>query len=223
LFRYFRLFRILSSDLAKNRPRLNVKLRVKDRQDRMVKISKFLSLVLRHQPEKIGLKLDQAGWVSVGELLEACQNHGFPLTKNELDAVVAGSDKQRFSFSGDGLQIRANQGHSVNVDLGYRPAEPPEELYHGTVERFLKSILDSGLSKGKRHHVHLSADLATARKVGARRGAPVILRVMSGRMQRDGLLFFRSENGVWLTDKVPTEYLEVISLQEQMKFAEEER
>jgi putative RNA 2'-phosphotransferase len=179
-------------------------------QDRMVKISKFLSLVLRHHPDKIGLKLDPAGWISVEELLEACRNHGFPMTKNELEGVVAGSDKQRFSFSDDRLQIRANQGHSINVDLGYQPTAPPEELYHGTVERFLRSILDSGLSKGKRHHVHLSADLETAQKVGARRGVPVILRVMSGRMHRDGYLFFRSENGVWLTDKVPPEYLEVI-------------
>jgi putative RNA 2'-phosphotransferase len=184
---------------------------IKDMQDRMVKVSKFLSLVLRHQPDRIGLKLDPAGWVSVEELLEACQSHGFPLTKSELGAVVAGSDKQRFSFSDDRLQIRANQGHSVNVDLGYQPTAPPEELYHGTVERFLISILDGGLSKGKRHHVHLSADLDTAQKVGARRGIPVILRVMSGRMHRDGYLFFRSDNGVWLTDKVPPEYLEVIS------------
>jgi putative RNA 2'-phosphotransferase len=184
---------------------------IKDMQDRRVKVSKFLSLVLRHQPDRIGLKLDPAGWVSVEELLEACQSHGFPLTKSELGAVVAGSDKQRFSFSDDRLQIRANQGHSVNVDLGYQPTEPPEDLYHGTVERFLISILDGGLSKGKRHHVHLSADLDTAQKVGARRGIPVILRVMSGRMHRDGYLFFRSENGVWLTDKVPPEYLEVIS------------
>jgi putative RNA 2'-phosphotransferase len=184
---------------------------IKDMQDRMVKVSKFLSLVLRHQPDRIGLKLDPAGWVSVEELLEACQSHGFALTKSELGAVVAGSDKQRFSFSDDRLQIRANQGHSVKVDLGYQPTAPPEELYHGTVERFLISILDGGLSQGKRHHVHLSADLDTAQKVGARRGIPVILRVMSGRMHRDGYLFFRSENGVWLTDKVPPEYLEVIS------------
>jgi putative RNA 2'-phosphotransferase len=182
-------------------------------QNRMVKISKFLSLVLRHQPDKIGLKLDSAGWVYVEELLEACQSHGFPLTKNELEAVVAGNDKQRFSFSYDRLQIRANQGHSVDINLGYQPIAPPEELYHGTVERFLMAILDSGLSKGKRHHVHLSADLETAQKVGARRGVPVILRVMSGRMHRDGYLFFRSENGVWLTDNVPPEYLEVISME----------
>jgi putative RNA 2'-phosphotransferase len=184
---------------------------MKDMQNRTVKISKFLSLVLRHRPDEIGLRLDPAGWVAVEELLEACRNHGFPLTKNELDAVVAGSDKRRFSFSDDRLQIRANQGHSIDVDLGYQPLAPPEELYHGTVERFLISILEGGLSKGKRHHVHLSADRETARKVGARRGMPVILRVMSGRMHRDGYLFFRSENGVWLTDKVPPKYLEVIS------------
>jgi putative RNA 2'-phosphotransferase len=184
---------------------------IKDMQNRLVRISKFLSLVLRHQPDKIGLKLDPAGWVSVEELLEACQSHEFPITINELEAVVAGSDKQRFSFSDDRLQIRANQGHSVNVDLGYQPTAPPAELYHGTVERFLMSILDGGLSKGKRHHVHLSVDLETAQKVGARRGRPVILRVMSGQMNRDGYLFFCSENGVWLTDNVPPAYLEVMS------------
>ncbi|MBO0798509.1 MAG: RNA 2'-phosphotransferase [Blastocatellia bacterium] len=180
-------------------------------QNRFVKTSKFLSLVLRHQPEKIGLKLDAAGWVQVDQLLEACRSHGFSLTKDELDAVVANNDKQRFTFSEDGLRIRANQGHSIEVELGYQPVTPPDELYHGTVERFLRSILESGLSKGKRHHVHLSANLETAQKVGARRGRPVILKVMSGQMHRDGHLFYCSQNGVWLTDKVPPQYLEVIS------------
>jgi putative RNA 2'-phosphotransferase len=180
-------------------------------QNRFVKISKFLSLILRHQPERIGLKLDPAGWISVEELLEACRNQGFTLTMDELEAVVAENDKQRFSFSDDGSRIRANQGHSVNIELGYQPITPPEVLYHGTVERFLRSILASGLSKGKRHHVHLSANIDTAQKVGSRRGPPVILKVMSGRMHRDGYPFYCSQNGVWLTDKVPPEYLEVIS------------
>ena len=180
-------------------------------QNRFVKISKFLSLVLRHQPERIGLKLDPAGWISVEELLEACNSHGFTLTIDELEAVVAGNDKQRFSFSDDELRIRANQGHSVCIELGYQPITPPEVLYHGTVERFLRSILASGLSKGKRHHVHLSANIETAQKVGSRRGPPVILKVMSGRMHRDGYPFYCSQNGVWLTDKVPSDYLEVIN------------
>jgi len=179
-------------------------------QNRFVKTSKFLSLVLRHQPEKIGLSLDQAGWVSVDELLQACRSRGIPLTKDELDDVVASNDKQRFSFSEDGSRIRANQGHSVEVELGYQPTTPPEELYHGTVERFLVSILANGLSRGKRHHVHLSANSETAQKVGARRGKPVILKVLSGRMQRDGYLFYCSRNGVWLTDSVPPQYLEII-------------
>jgi putative RNA 2'-phosphotransferase len=179
-------------------------------QNRFVKISKFLSLVLRHQPERIDLKLDPAGWISVEELLEACRSHGFTVTIDELETVVAENDKQRFSFSDDGLRIRANQGHSISIELGYQPITPPEVLYHGTIERFLKSILESGLSKGKRHHVHLSANIDTAQKVGSRRGPPVILKVMSGRMQRDGYSFYCSNNGVWLTDKVPPEYLEVI-------------
>jgi putative RNA 2'-phosphotransferase len=180
-------------------------------QDRVVKISKFLSLVLRHQPDRIGLKVDHAGWITVEELLEACRSHEFPLTLAELKEVVVGSDKQRFSFSEDGSKIRANQGHSIGVELGYQPTEPPEVLYHGTVERFLKSIFDGGLSKGKRHHVHLSARFETAQAVGARRGVPVILRVMSGPMYRDGYQFFCSENGVWLTDYVPPSYLEMMN------------
>jgi putative RNA 2'-phosphotransferase len=179
-------------------------------QNRFVKISKFLSLVLRHRPEKIGLKLDPAGWTAVDELLAACRSHGLPITRDELDAVVAENDKQRFSFSDDGIRIRANQGHSVDVDLGYQPLVPPEELYHGTVERFLSSILAAGLSRGKRHHVHLSSNIEMAHKVGSRRGQPVILKVMSGRMHRDGYSFFCSQNGVWLTDEVPPDYLEVM-------------
>jgi putative RNA 2'-phosphotransferase len=179
-------------------------------QNRFVKISKFLSLVLRHRPENIGLRLDPAGWTPVEELLAAGRSHGFPITRDELEAVVAGNDKQRFSFSDDGIRIRANQGHSVNVELGYHPIVPPEELYHGTVERFLTSILAGGLARGKRHHVHLSSNIETAHKVGSRRGQPVILKVMSGRMHRDGYLFFCSQNGVWLTEKVPPEYLDMV-------------
>jgi putative RNA 2'-phosphotransferase len=182
-------------------------------QNRFVKISKFLSLVLRHQPDRIGLKLDSAGWISVEELLDACRSHGLTLTIGELEAVVADNDKQRFSFSEDGLRIRANQGHSVSIELGYQSVTPPEILYHGTVERFLKSILANGLSKGKRHHVHLSANIEIAQSVGSRRGPPIILKVMSGRMHRDGYPFYCSQNGVWLTDKVPPEYLEVISVE----------
>lgn len=175
--------------------------------NRVVKISKFLSLVLRHKPETIGLTLDKGGWASVFELLQACERHGLPITLKELHAVVAFNDKKRFSFNDDGTLIRANQGHSVKVELGYQPQEPPEILYHGTVERFLPSILAKGLLKGQRHHVHLSPDIATATKVGVRRGQPVILSIKSGQMHRDGYTFYQSTNGVWLTDHVPVAYI----------------
>ena len=172
-----------------------------------VRTSKFLSLVLRHRPELIGISLDPAGWVSVNELLRACRAHGRAITPDELRDLVATSDKQRFAFSEDGERIRANQGHSVAVELGYSPAAPPDTLYHGTVGKFLPSIREGGLKKGDRHHVHLSPDEETARKVGQRRGKPVILKVESGRMHREGHQFFLSTNGVWLIEHVPPEYL----------------
>ena len=176
-------------------------------KDRAVRISKFLSLVLRHQPEKVGLKLNHEGWVSVSELITAFEAHGLSLTLEELQEVVRSNDKKRFSFSPDLLFIRANQGHSVTVELGYEPQPPPPLLYHGTAERFLTSIRQQGLTKGQRHHVHLSDDTETAETVGRRYGKPVILRIDSERMRRDGYLFFRSANGVWLTESVPVEYI----------------
>ena len=177
--------------------------------NRSVKVSKFLSLVLRHEPERIGLILDQAGWAPVSELLVACQSHGFPLTLEELQEVVSSNDKKRFSFSEDGLRIRANQGHSVPVNLDYTPVGPPEILYHGTAERFLPLIKEKGLLKRDRHHVHLSKDVVTATAVGQRHGKPIVLEVKSGLMHRDGYLFYESANGVWLTEHVPTNYFDV--------------
>ena len=174
-------------------------------------MSKFLSLVLRHQPEKIGITLDSSGWVSVSELLDACQNNRLPITKEELETIVSENDKRRFSFSEDRLLIRANQGHSVSVALEYQAITPPDSLYHGTIDRFLQSISELGLIKGKRHHVHLSEDIVTAEKVGARRGKPIVLKVHSGKMFQDGYLFYMAENGVWLTDSVPPSYLELLS------------
>jgi len=176
-------------------------------KDRKIRISKFLSLVLRHQPEKVGLTLDHEGWVSVAELLNALAAFGFPLTLEELQEVVRSNDKKRFSFSPDRLLIRASQGHSVSVELGYEPKAPPSILYHGTAERFLSSIREQGLIKGQRHHVHLSDNQETATTVGRRYGKPVVLRVASERMHKDGYLFFRSENGVWLTEGVPVAYI----------------
>lgn len=178
-------------------------------KDKTVKISKFLSLVLRHKPEEIGIQLDAAGWVPVAELLSACQAHGFSIKPEELEEVVRTNDKQRFAFSEDGLMIRASQGHSVEVKLDYQPLMPPEILYHGTATRFLDSIKEQGLIKGKRHHVHLSGDEATAIKVGARHGKAVVLVISSLQMHKDGFIFYQSENGVWLTEKVPTQYMTI--------------
>lgn len=174
--------------------------------DRDTKISKFMSLVLRHNPQKIGITLDSAGWVGVDEFLAACNKHRHALTRDELESIVRNCDKQRFAFSEDGLRIRANQGHSVEVELDYKPTAPPEILYHGTVERFLPSIKAKGLVKGNRHHVHLSADVKTAEIVGNRRGKAIVLEVLSGHMHGDGFIFFLSANGVWLTDAVPPQY-----------------
>lgn len=172
-----------------------------------VKISKFLSLVLRHQPEKIGLQLDAAGWVAVENLLAACHAHGQPITREQLQTVVVQNDKQRFALSPDGSRIRANQGHSVEIELGYEPATTPALLYHGTAERFLASIQARGLLKGQRHHVHWSADTETARQVGQRHGKAVVLTVQAAQMQQNGFAFYVSANGVWLTEHVPVSYL----------------
>jgi putative RNA 2'-phosphotransferase len=169
--------------------------------------SKFLSFVLRHQPGAIGISLDEGGWVEVETLLRGCAAHGRPLTRAELDEVVVTNAKQRFAFSSDGRRIRANQGHSTDVDLGYEPAEPPAVLFHGTVLRALPSIREQGLLPMARHHVHLSSDEATARAVGARRGKPVVLRVDAGAMRAAGHVFFRTPNGVWLTSAVPSAFI----------------
>ena len=173
----------------------------------LVTRSKFLSLVLRHQPEVAGITLDPAGWVPVDDLLAGCVKAGQAMTRDQLDKVVATNDKKRFEFSPDGGRIRG-QGHSVEVELGYSPAAPPERLYHGTATRNLDSIRRLGLIKGQRHHVHLSADTVAAGKVGQRYGKPVVLTVMAGRMQADGFAFYLSTNGVWLVDHVPPQYLE---------------
>ncbi|MFF0062976.1 RNA 2'-phosphotransferase [Streptomyces sp. NPDC005279] len=172
---------------------------------RTVKVSKYLSKHLRHQPERIGIVLDENGWVPVDELTRAAAEHGFRITRAELDHVVAVNDKQRFTI--DGTRIRANQGHSVEVDLDLPPAEPPAHLYHGTVARSLDAIRDEGLRAMNRHHVHLSPDRETATRVGARRGRPVVLSVHAGAMHEAGHLFHVSANGVWLTEAVPPEFL----------------
>ncbi len=171
-------------------------------------ISKFLSLVLRHRPEVIGIELDEQGWVPIDLLLAACAAHGRLFSRADLDYVVANNNKQRFAISPDGQRIRASQGHSIAVKLGYEPAEPPELLYHGTAVQNLPSIRHQGLLKGNRHHVHLSADEATATAVGQRHGKPVVLTVRAGEMVRAGYQFFQSTNGVWLTETVPYQFVE---------------
>ena len=174
----------------------------------LVRISKFLSLVLRHEPEHAGLTLDPNGWIGVDELLAGTARAGVPISPEVLRTVVETNDKKRFAFSEDGLRIRASQGHSVEVDLDLAPASPPAVLFHGTATRFLDSIRAQGLLRQERRHVHLSKDEATAIKVGSRHGKPVILRVRSQEMHGDGHLFYLSANGVWLTEAVPPAYLE---------------
>jgi len=169
--------------------------------------SKFLSYVLRHEPAAVGIALDSGGWVAVDVLLDACAQNGRRLSRAELEEIVATSPKRRFALSEDGQRIRANQGHSTVVDLGYEPAEPPDVLFHGTVARLLPSIRDKGLQRMERHHVHLSPDEATARAVGGRRGKPVILRIDARAMRDAGHVFFVTPNGVWLTDTVPSSFI----------------
>ena len=175
-----------------------------------VRVSKFLSLHLRHQPEALGLVLEPGGWVAIDALLRGAATAGMTITREELEEVVRESDKQRFAIDETGTRIRANQGHSTEVDLQLEPAEPPAELYHGTPEHNLEVILRDGLKKMARHHVHLSPDVATAAKVGERRGRAAILVIDAARMHAEGHAFFRSENGVWLVDSVLPVYLRVL-------------
>lgn len=170
-------------------------------------ISKFLSLVLRHKPQTIGIMLDSNGWTDVTELRTRMARHNMPVSMEELEEVVATNAKQRFAFNEDHTRIRANQGHSIDVELNLTQLQPPVYLYHGTVEKFLESIRREGLQKMARHHVHLSADIETAERVGARRGKPIILQVASGDMFAAGFAFYLSGNGVWLTDTVPPKYI----------------
>lgn len=178
--------------------------------ERLVRASKYLAKHLRHQPGRLGLTLAPGGWVPVGQLLRACAARNFALTRAELDEVVARNDKQRFSFDRTRTLIRANQGHSAEVDLRLPPAAPPEVLYHGTHWRALGAILREGLARMGRHHVHLSLDPGTAHAVGARRGTPVVLAVAAARMAAAGHTFHRSDNGVWLVDAVPPGFLTVV-------------
>lgn len=166
------------------------------------RISKFISLILRHKPETIGIKLDKHGWADVKELLK-----GVNISMEELEHIVDTDEKQRYSFNDNKTKIRANQGHSIEVDLELEPIEPPEYLYHGTATKFIGDIMKNGLQKQSRQYVHLSKDLDTAKKVGVRHGELVLLRINTLDMYRDGYKFYLSKNGVWLTDLVPVKYI----------------
>lgn len=172
-----------------------------------VQLSKFLSFVLRHKPDAIGLTLDPQGWADIDELIERAHAAGTPFSHDDLRLVVETSDKKRFSISTDGLRIRAAQGHSVAIELGLSPEQPPPVLYHGTATRFVESILHKGLTPQARQQVHLSTDEATARNVGQRHGKPTIFKIDALRMHEKGFKFYRADNGVWLTDQVPPEFL----------------
>lgn len=172
------------------------------------RISKFISLVLRHRPELIGIDLDPQGWAKTQELIEKSKSKDVQFTMEDLNEIVITNDKKRFSFNEDRTKIRANQGHSLKyVDLEMKPIESPAILYHGTVVKFIDSIRKQGLIKRSRQHVHLSLDIETANKVGSRRGVPVILEIEAQKMYSAGYQFYRSENGVWLTDHIPSEFI----------------
>jgi putative RNA 2'-phosphotransferase len=175
------------------------------------RISKNLSYVLRHQPDSVGLELDDSGWVDVDALLQAFNDTGKTLTLELLQEVVRENDKQRFEFSDDGVRIRARQGHSVDVELGYEAAMPPDVLFHGTATRNLESIFATGLNKGNRHHVHMSTNKQTMLQVAQRHGKPVVLAIDAARMVSDGYQFFVTGNQVWLTEEVPPQYLSFAS------------
>ncbi len=172
-----------------------------------IKTGKFLSLILRHSPQTIGITLDENGWANASELLEGMNKKGYAINMEILQDIVDTNNKKRYSFNDDKTKIRANQGHSVDVDVELKELEPPEELYHGTATRFLDSIKEHGLQKQNRNHVHLSKDKETAAAVGKRHGNPIVLTIKSGEMYRDGYRFYFSENGVWLTDEISVKYI----------------
>lgn len=183
-------------------------------EKQLVKLSKYLARHLRHQPEALGLTLEPGGWVAVDALLAAMARHGVAISRANLEEIVARNNKQRFAFDETGQRIRASQGHSVLVDLQLTPLSPPEALYHGTSQATVAVILRDGLRKMRRQHVHLTAEIATALNVGSRHGAPAVLLVDAAAMAGDGYQFYRSENGVWLTESVPPRYLRLLASDE---------
>ena len=180
----------------------------------LIKVSKFLSLVLRHAPEKIDLTLDKEGWVDVDDLITRISANGGKLNLGILKEVVAENNKKRFTFSDDGKKIRANEGHSIKVDLGLEEKQPPRMLFHGTVGHFLSGIREKGLVKGSRNYVHLSATIKVAIEVGKRRGKPIVLLIESGKMYDQGYKFYLSKNMVWLIDYVPVNFIQQFKVRE---------
>lgn len=176
-------------------------------EKQILTVSKFLSLVLRHNPDKIGIKLDQNGWTDVNELIEKTNSYGMRIDRAILNFIVDTNSKKRFAFNNTLDKIRASQGHSLQIDLDYTSQQPPKILYHGTGQQSVDSILKIGIEKRNRQHVHLSADLETAIKVGQRHGKPFVFQVLAQDMHEDGFVFFVSDNNVWLTDNVPAKYL----------------
>lgn len=173
------------------------------------KLSVFISLILRHKPETIGLTLDDQGYLEVDQLIKGVNESGRFIDENILEEIVMTDNKQRYSYNVDGSKIRANQGHSIQVNLGLLECKPPDKLYHGTVDKYVDSIVSTGLQKKSRQYVHLSENIDTATSVGSRRGQPVILTIKSGEMYKDGIKFYKSENNVWLVDFIDGKYLEM--------------
>lgn len=174
---------------------------------RDIELGRFLSLVLRHNPAAAYIQLDTHGWADVEDLLEGCCRAGKRIDRETLERIVRENNKQRYRFNEEHTKIRANQGHSISVDVELRGAVPPTRLYHGTAVRFLESIRAQGITRQSRQYVHLSADVQTARKVGSRHGKPIVLPIDTGAMVQDGFRFYCSENGVWLCEKVPWKYV----------------
>lgn len=176
-------------------------------EKQLTQISKFLSLVLRHQTETIAIQFDENGWTDVKDLIDKANNYGIKFDRETLNHLVATNSKKRFAFNDTFDKIRASQGHSIEIELGYSNQKPPTILFHGTADKFVQSILDTGLEKRNRQYVHLSSDLETAIKVGQRHGKPFIFIILAEQMYNDNFHFYISDNGVWLTDNVPTKYL----------------
>ncbi len=171
------------------------------------KLSKFISLILRHKPEEVGITLDEHGWANVEDLINGINNSGRKIDKDVLEEIVRTDNKQRYSFNEDKTKIRANQGHSIPVVIDFKELEPPDTLYHGTATKSIEGIHARGIKPMSRLYVHLSKDFETAKQVGSRHGECVVLIINAKRMYKDGVKFYLSENGVWLTEYVDPKYI----------------